>query len=116
MTLFIVCALLWARVFQNHRKEVVQPSSDLINEFQLRVSVAENIIEHQNTLISQLEQEEHILDNKIWWYTQNGLPCSSLKDKQEKLQQKIWSEKLKRSKAEIAKISSERRLNKCISK
>lgn len=132
MILFLICVLLWYKAVQPPQR--VQPNQaqrvrlkekpkpqkeidyELAFELQQRLAYAEEEISHYEVTLAKLQQEESEMCNKLWYYEKLGLPHRALKEKHEKLQEKVWSEKQKLSKAELNKISLERRLNKCISK
>ena len=130
MILFLICVVLWCKAFRPPR--IVQPKQvrrvqpidkpklqkeidyELAFELQQRLAYAEEEISHYEVTLAKLQQDETSLGYKLHYYEQLGLPHKALAEKYEKLQEKVWSEKQKLSKAELNKISLERRLNKCI--
>lgn len=114
MLLFLLCILLWCKAASKPPARDID--YELAYELRQRIAVANNSVQHYKETIAKLQQEESEMCNKLWYYEKLGLPHKALKEKHEKLQEKIWSEKQKLSKAELNKISLERRLNKCLSK
>ena len=129
MILFLICILLCCKVFrpprsvdhkQARQAKKAEPQKEidyeLAYELQQRLAHAKEEIQHYRETVAKLSQEEAELSYKLDYYKQLHLPCKVFQEKHEKLLEKVWSEKQKLSKAELNKISIERRLNKCISK
>lgn len=132
MLLFLICVLLWCKAAQPsqrvqsnraqrvRRKEQPKPQKEidyeLAFELQQRLAYVEEEISHYKETLAKLQQDEFSLGYKLHYYEQLGLPHKALTEKHDKLLEKVWSEKQKLSKAELNKISIERRLNKCISR
>lgn len=106
MVLFWICVWLWGCVFKRRRRAQktsvnVAPTTDSV---QLKyLELLDQEIEHYRSEAEKLAQEEHELDNKIWWYEKHGLSVKVLKEQQDKIQQRLWSVQHKLNKAELNK-------------
>lgn len=104
MALFWICVWLWSLVLKNRRRAQKNPASaaPATDPVQLKyLELLDQEIEHYRGEAEKLAQEEHELDNKIWWYEKNGLSTKVLKEQQNKLQQRLWNMRHKLTKAEL---------------
>ena len=75
-----------------------------------KIALADHDIDFYRPQVEQAEKEIRELDNKVWYFTQKGLPCEGYKTKLEKKQKALHQIQTKLIKAEQAKALAERQI------
>lgn len=75
--------------------------AELLEKMEYQFTAAKKEVEHYKPLLERLTQEITDLDNKIWYYEQRGLPCTAMKDKLFKLEEKRFGLERKLDKAQF---------------
>lgn len=75
-----------------------------------RLELAEREISHYSPVLEALEKQAGVLENKIWWYEKNGLPCQGIKQELDKIKAKAYQVKTKIIKAEQTKALCQKKI------
>lgn len=81
-----------------------------INKLAQRIALAERTINHYSSALEEMMQRIEEMENKVWWYEKNGLPCENLKTRLEKEREKAFGIETKLIKARFDKENAEQRL------
>ena len=101
-----------ARLEREQQKQAEQIAKQEIRLLALeqRIALADHDIDFYRPQVEQAEKEIRELDNKVWYFTQKGLPCEGYKTKLEKKQKALHQIQTKLIKAEQAKALAERQI------
>lgn len=95
---------------QTRQAEILNKHEAQIMRLEQRIALAEREIEHYTPMFEELEQKARELDNRIWWYQKNGLPCQGIKDQLEKIKAKSYSIETKIVKAQQTKAFCQKQI------
>lgn len=101
-----------AKLEREQQKQAEQIAKQEIRLLALeqRIALANHDIDFYRPQVEQAEKEIRELDNKVWYFTQKGLPCEGYKTKLEKKQKALHQIQTKLIKAEQAKALAERQI------
>ena len=101
-----------ARLEREQQKQAEQIAKQEIRLLALeqKIALADHDIDFYRPQVEQAEKEIRELDNKVWYFTQKGLPCEGYKTKLEKKQKALHQIQTKLIKAEQAKALAERQI------
>lgn len=93
------------------QEEINRKNDERMMRLEQRVALAEREIDHYRPVLEELEQRARELDNKVWWYGQKGLPCSSVKAELKKVNEQMYRVETKILKAEQARDFCEKQMS-----
>ena len=101
-----------AKLEREQQKQAEQIAKQEIRLLALeqKIALADHDINFYRPQVEQAEKEIRELDNKVWYFTQKGLPCEGYKTKLEKKQKALHQIQTKLIKAEQAKALAERQI------
>ena len=95
---------------QARQAEQLAKHEKRIADLEFRMSEAERTIEHYKPQLDDLLRKAEEMDNRIWWYTQKGLPCEGIKKELVKVKDKAFKIETIVNKAEHIKEQAQREL------
>lgn len=95
---------------QERMDEALKRHEDQLVRLTQRLELAEREISHYSPVLEALEKQAEILDNKVWWYEKNGLPCQGIKQELDKIKAKAYQVETKIIKAQQTKAFCQKKI------
>lgn len=98
-----------AREQERQAEQLARHEAQVIR-FEQRIDLAEREISYYSPILEELTKKAKVLDNKIWWYEQKGLPCAGLKQELSKIKEKAFATETRIIKARQAREFAKKQL------